>query len=253
MSTSFSDDLPTLELLLDRLESIEARLNAVEAHPVAAAGDISLADLDLRMKQQTTDIETLQVQLSETRQKVAVEVTTVERRLDQVAREIPAILESLLETMLETTLGPRVEDLRARLRAETLESVEATLARFEQTIDSKVSVRVSTLEKALIDQAAIVTTLSQRAVEAELNLQRLIAAVEKLCERTDARPAAPFAATPAIEPSFLELPFERHLSEAIKRQPEPPAQPSDSGFRPRIVKEDEDKLRPRHRLSPFRG
>ena len=40
--------------------------------------------------------------------------------------------------------------------------------------------RVCDLEKALIDQSAIITALSQRAMEAEQNFQRLISAVERL-------------------------------------------------------------------------
>jgi hypothetical protein len=35
----------------------------------------------------------------------------------------------------------------------------------------------------MLEQSALVTALSQRAVESDLNLQRLIAAVERLCDR----------------------------------------------------------------------
>jgi len=58
--------------------------------------------------------------------------------------------------MLDTTLSLRVEDLRVRLQAEMLESVESTLAGFERTIDDKVSSRISTIEKALTDQSAMI-------------------------------------------------------------------------------------------------
>jgi uncharacterized coiled-coil protein SlyX len=228
MSTP-SDNIPAIETLLERLDCIEARMSAIEAsnqsaaHPMPVADSLSFAEFDGRIEQQTKDIEALQVQLSETRQ--------------ALAREVPTMLES----MLASTLGPHLEDLRARLQAEVRESVETTLISFERVIDTKVSLRVSTLEKAIIEQSGIITTLSQRAIESDSNLQRLISAVERLCERPDARPAPSAPATPARAPSLLELPFERHLSEAIKRQPEPP----DSGFRPRILKEDDEK--PRHR------
>ncbi len=174
------DDIPAIELLLDRLDRIEDRISAVEARTAA-----------------------------------------------DVAKDVPAILESLL--------GPHVADLRARLHAEMRESMEASLAAFEQTIDNKVSHRVSMLEKALIDQSAIVTALSQRAIEAEENFQRLISAVERLCERK--------------EQPVLDLPFDRQLNEAFRRQPAPAALPLDSGFRPRIVKEDDPKVRHRNRLT----
>ena len=84
-------------------------------------------------------------------------------------------------------IGPKIrENLRAHLRAELLES----LTTFEESIDSKVSMRVSTIEKALIDQSAIIAALSQRAIEAEQNFQRLIGAVERLCEQKEAASTA---------------------------------------------------------------
>ena len=179
-----SENILAIEPFLDRLDRIESRMSAVEARPV-------------------TNIEALQA---------------------QVAREVPALLESLL--------GSHLDDVRTRLQAEMRESVQAALASFEQTLDDKISLRTTALEKALIEQSAIVTTLSRRAIEAEENFQRLIAAVERLCERKD-RPAA------------LDLPFERQLSEAFQRLPGPSALPLDSGFRPRIITQDDDK--PRHR------
>jgi hypothetical protein len=116
--------------------------------------------------------------------------------------------------------------------------VETTLTRFERAIDSKVSLRVSTLEKALIDQSAIITTLSERAIESDANFQRLISAVERLCERTDPAPHS-------HERPVLDLPFERQLSEAFQRQPGTSALPPDSGFRPRIILEEDNKQRHR--------
>jgi hypothetical protein len=160
--------------------------------------------------------------------RIEARMSAVEARpAADIAKEVPAILESLLV--------PHVADLRARLHAEMRESMEAGLTAFEQTIDDKISLRISMLEKALIDQSAIVTTLSQRAIEAEANFQRLISAVERLCERK--------------EQPVLDLPFERQLNEAFQRQPASSALPLDSGFRPRIVKEDDPKLRHRNRLT----
>lgn len=154
-----------------------------------------------------------------------------DQRFAEAAKEVPAILESLL--------GPHVEDVRVRLHAEMRESVQATLTSFERTLDDKVSLRIATLKKALIDQSAVVTALSQRALEAAENVQRLISTVERLCEQNK-RPV-------------LDRPFERQLSEAFQRQPEPisvsrfvaATSALPSGFRPRLVEEDEGE--PRHR------
>jgi hypothetical protein len=238
MSTSSSDSILMLEPILDRLDRIEARLSTVEARPVPAVTvhSTSLAELDLRIQEQTKDIEALQVQMSETRQRVAAEAAVVERRFAEVTKEVPVMVESIVEA----ALGPRVEDLRARLHAEMLESVEATLARFEQTIDSKVSLRIATIEKALTEQSAMITALSQREVESDAHLQRLISAVERLCERTDERSPVP---TQAKEPSFRSLPFERQLDEAMERVPDEPRVlkeetpvPISSRWRPRVFR-----------------
>ena len=159
-------------------------------------------------------------------------------RLDRIEARLTAIESSgreKFESLMEVALAPRVEELRLRLHGDMVESMETRLAAFGQNIDSKVSARLSTIEKALIDQAAVITALSKRAVESEENFQRLIGAVERLCEQKQ---------TPAPR---IELPFERQLSEAFQRQPGVP-QP-ETGFRPKIVPEDEIKERHRRPMS----
>jgi uncharacterized coiled-coil protein SlyX len=223
MRTHLPDDGPSLDPVLERLDRVESRLSAVETQPSA------VAEMDLRIQQQARDIETLQLQVTEHRQKIAGEVATIEKRFADITKGIPAVLESIIV--------PRVDDLRAHLRSELQQSVNVTLTRFERAIDDKISERISSLEKTMLDQSGIVTALGRRAVEADMNLQRLISAVERLCERTDQTPPA------RQEPSFLDLPFQPEL-----KKPEIPAQPFESAFRPRIVKEDEDDGQPRHRV-----
>ncbi len=159
-------------------------------------------------------------------------------RLDRIEARLTSIESSgreKFDSLMEVALAPRVEELRLRLHSDMVETMETRLTAFEQNIDSKVSTRLSTLEKALIDQAAVITALSKRAVESEENFQRLIGAVERLCEeRQNVTPRA-------------ELPFERQLSEAFQRQPG--ASQAESGFRPKIVPEDEFKQRHRRPMS----
>jgi uncharacterized coiled-coil protein SlyX len=222
-AAQFHENGSSLEPVLERLSDIESRLSAVETRPSATT------ELDLQIQRQAQDIETLQLQVSEHRQKVAGEVATIEKRFADITRGIPAVLESIIV--------PRVDDLRVHLRSELQQSVNVTLTKFERAIDDKISDRISTLEKTMLDQSSIVTALSQRAVESDLNLQRLISAVERLCQRNNQNPTA------QKEPSFLDLPFELQL-----KQPEIPVQPFESGFRPRIIKEDENDKQPRHRV-----
>jgi hypothetical protein len=207
MSNSPSDNVHAHEQLLERLDRIEARIGAVEDSDNSA-----VAELGLRIERQAKMIETLKVQFSGTRQSV--------------------------ESILEKTIGPRIEDLRARLRAEVLESVNSALATFERMIDAKVSLRVSTIEKALIEQSSSIRDLSQRTVSSEANLQRLIAAVERLCAQKDGQ---------LLEP--IEQPVERQPSDAARRTSLISPMPTDSGFRPRIVPEEDNKLRHRRPLS----
>lgn len=236
MDTNSPDGVPSLEPLpeplFERLDRIESRIIAVETRPAADAD--AIAELDRRIERQAKEIEALQVQVNEHREQISGDVAAIEKRFADVTRAIPTVLESIIV--------PRVDDLRAHLRSEMQQSVNASLTKFERAIDDKVSERIDTLEKALLNQSTIVTTLSQRAIETDMNLQRLISAVERLCERTPG--AAPAARQ---EPSFLDLPFEKELKDAVKRQPENPAPGFESAFRPRIVKEEEDTGR-RHRV-----
>lgn len=202
INTTSSDSILLIEPLLDRLDCIEARLSAVESRPMPA-NSVSLSGPDPRLEQQTKDIETLQAQMSETRQRIAADAALVERRLAEVAGEDPAIIQS----MLDTTLSLRVEDLRVRLQAEMLESVESTLTRFERTIDDKVSSRISTIEKTLTDQSAMIAALSRREIESDAHLQRLISAVDRLCERSDSLSVVQM---PPKE-LYSDLSFEKHL------------------------------------------
>jgi uncharacterized coiled-coil protein SlyX len=231
-------EITETSVLNERLDRVENRLGAVEARPQQSADTIFRAEIDARFNRQTRDITALRVEMAATQEKLAAAVTIVKSQFADVGTEIPATLASII--------APHVAGLRARLGAEIQESVEATLASFEQTLDNKVSLRIAILEKTLVDQSGIITALSQRAIESDMNLQRLISAVEKLCERTD--PRAPAPATQQGDSSLSDVPFDKHLSDAIKRPPQsaPPTAPS--GFRPSIVKEDEE-LRPRHRMA----
>ena len=221
MNKDLRHDQQSSEPLLDRLDRIELRISAVESQPVN--------ELDERIRLQAEEIESLRFQLSEHRHKVAGEVAAIEKRFADMTKAIPAALESILV--------PRIEDLRAHLRSETQQTITSSLTRFERAIDDKVSERIDTLEKTLLDQSSVVTDLSQRAVETDMHMQRLVASVERLCERGGAPPFRQ-------EASMGEIPFQRELSEAIKRQPEAPSQEFESAFRPRIVKDEDTGRRP---------
>ncbi|HTA43789.1 MAG TPA: hypothetical protein VK789_15145 [Bryobacteraceae bacterium] len=229
MDKDLRPDHPSPEPLPERLDRIESRIRAVEAQPVN--------ELDERICKQAEEIASLQLQLSDHRQKVAGEVAAIEKRFADITKAIPAALESIMV--------PRIEDLRAHLRSETQQTINSSLTKFERAIDDKVSERIDTLEKTLLDQSTVVSTLSQRAVETDMHLQRLVAAVERLCERGGG--AVPFRQ----EPSTADLPFQRELSEAVKRQADSQPPEFESAFRPRIVKDDDVSRRPHVPWAPL--
>jgi hypothetical protein len=126
----------------------------------------------------------------------------LDQRIRQhIASEVPAILESIL--------APRIEDLRTRLHNEAEERMDETLAEFERSVGDAVATRLSVLEKSLVDQSSVITALSQKAIDTDGNLQSLISAVENLCQRTEAPTAK--------EPTFLDLPFQAQLDDAMER------------------------------------
>jgi uncharacterized coiled-coil protein SlyX len=196
MSAPPFDDSILLQAMLDRLERMESHLRLMDARLTRVHAE-----------------------------------TGVEPNLPIPANEAPEIPE-----MLESIILTHIDEMRANLHAGTQALVNENMAAFEKTIGEAVSGRMSMLEKTLIDQSGIITTLSQRAIASDGNLQRLISAVERLCERSDVRPAA-------LTVTDLAEPFDAQLNAAEQRQSRDP----DSGFRPRIITAEEEKAL-RHRV-----
>jgi hypothetical protein len=74
------------------------------------------------------------------------------------------------------------------LRSEAQQSLAASLTKFERSFEDNVSDRIAALEKVMLDQSALMTALSQRAVESEMNMERLISAVGRLRDQTGESP-----------------------------------------------------------------
>ena len=178
MGTKLPDDGPEPGLVAERLDRIEVRMSAIESRSQISAGS-----------EAGPEIEALQAQVTEHRKKVAGQVAAIEKRFEMLAREIPAVLDSIV--------GPRVDEMRTRLRTEIQQSVAATLAKFERAINTRLAERIATVEKAIREQSVTVNALSRRAVESDANMQRLVAAVERLCEDG------------ILDPSALREPFVR--------------------------------------------
>lgn len=190
------ESFPPSKPILDRLELIESRIAAGETRPSHSE---SIAELDARVERQSREFESLRVRVEEHRHEVTSGLGAAERRLGEVAAGVPALIESII--------SPRSGDFELRLRAETQQSVRTALTAFERTLEDKVSDRIAVIEKAMVDQSSAVASLSQRAIELEIILQRLIAGVERLCDRTN-------ASLEGKEPSFIGSPFQVRSHEA---------------------------------------
>jgi chromosome segregation ATPase len=202
-----TEDFLRIEPLLDRLERIETRLETAEVHRGATSQAHPLAaELTHRIEEQETELQALRSRLEETERRAAAAIEAVESRMRHMRQELP----SLVESSVATQLGE-------------FES------RIESQVELKVAERIGALERTLADQSASIGALRDRAVDTDANLQRLIAAVERLCEK-------------APQSSATVLPFEAQLREAAER--EPAVEP-----RVRVIKENEPEARRRFPLA----
>lgn len=199
--SSAADDFLRIEPLLDRLERIETRLETAETNPGAAPEAHPLAaELNHRIEEQDSELHSLRARLDETERRAAAAIEAVENRLRHMRQELPSLVES--------HVARQITELEARI---------------ELQVELKVAERIGALERTLADQSAAIGALRDRAVDTDTNLQRLIAAVERLCEQN-------------AQPSATVLPFEAHLAEAAAREPA-----ADS--RVRVIKEAEPESR----------
>jgi uncharacterized coiled-coil protein SlyX len=199
-----------IEPLLDRLERLEARVEALEqptpssrAVPAGVPGDYAaaIADLERRVEENTRELALLREHVTEAERRVSESVASVQRNVERTRGEIPAIV--------ERHVSVRIDDLQKRFASEIEQSHQRTVEMFDRAIDEKISSRIGSIERSLAEQAGSIEALSARSIETDNNLQRLVTAIEKLCERTQLFP-------PAAE---QRLPFESQMHDAMNREP----------------------------------
>lgn len=222
-ATSSSESAPILsaedgefldiEPLLDRVERLEARVEAlgpptpssraVPAVPAGVPGDYAaaIADLERRVEENTRELALLREHVTGAERRVSESVASVQRNVERTRGEIPAIV--------ERHVSVRIDDLQKRFAAEIEQSHRRTVEMFERAIDEKISSRIGSIERSLAEQAGSIEALSARSTETDNNLQRLVTAIEKLCERAQLFP-------PAAE---QRLPFESQMHDAMNREP----------------------------------
>ncbi|HEY4089373.1 MAG TPA: hypothetical protein VGM43_25765 [Bryobacteraceae bacterium] len=200
------DEVLDIEPLLERVERLEDAVDGMKRAPTDFAA--SLAKLERRMDEQTRDLALLRQQVEQAELRTVESVAAVQRDVEQTRVEIPEIV--------ERTVAARTEDLRSRFAAEIEQSRERMLQVFERAIDDRISSRIGAIEHTLAEQAGSIEALHTRAAETDHNLQRLVSAIEKLCERTQLIPSP--AAEPAPPPApYAARAFESQLQDAMRR------------------------------------
>jgi hypothetical protein len=167
---------------------------------------------------------------------VPVDVSQLTSRLEAQEVEIDR-LRSLVDV--------RSTEIEQRLEAEIDRRHAHAMATIEKTVELRVSERIAAIERSLADQSASIDSLRERAEDTDSNLKRLIAAIERLCERTQpiiAEPVPVPAPAGGPGPNMLPgphiVPFESHLAEARLKQED-----AASEFRAKIFKEPEPEPR----------
>ena len=157
-------ELFKLDPILDRLERLEAYVDAAASAP---AFPVRVAELD---------------------QRAGAALDQVRSNFEDLKQELPS--------MVEAAVTARLADLEARLKADARASWDRAVSVFETTIEQRVSDHMGSLEKVLSEQSSAIASLRARSAETDVNLQRLIVSIDRLCQvapmlSTQASPPAP--------------------------------------------------------------
>jgi len=145
-----------------------------------------------------------------------------------------AVVEQQLSLRIEAQVGGRMAELEQQLRGEFEQVHARTVDAFVQTIENRVIGRIGTLESSLVNQAQEITVLREKTTKTDESLKKLLAAVERLCERAEERAQVPLVTPPAAEeaaPAQAQESFAAHYQRAIAQtetalpDPEPRPEP----------------------------
>lgn len=206
------DDVLNIEPLLDRLELLEGRmewLGRVEAKidALSRAPRIVAAPENLRPD---AEIASHAAQLAELTRRVEVQARELsELRAAASAKSTPTPGE--VSALVERLVSERFAVLRVHNAEDIARSVEEGVA-----------TRIGSVERAAAGQSESIEALRVKSAETDANLQRLVSAIEKLCER--AQLIAPLPEAPRfgpVPPAVFAPPprFESQLQDAMRREP----------------------------------
>ena len=175
-----------LEPLLDRLERVEAYVDAARS-------------VEPGLPVQADDRHAIENSLHAAEHDAALTLDVIHETFEDLRRELPS--------MVEAAVKARIASLTSSLAGVT-----------ENFVDLKIAERVAPLEQALLEQQASISSLRARSEDTDVNLQRLIVSIDRLCELNPVAPRSQAAAAPSAPP----LPdFARAMPPKEAEQPEP--------------------------------
>lgn len=200
-----------LNPLLDRLDDVEDRIVKVESTvlsrdngaPAAAAFDAvaagaglvesALAEQSVKLESHAREMTSLRHEMQMVDRRRADQMTELGRKVEHLETRLPQIVEA--------NAGARFEEIERKLQKNFEEAQGRSMDSFVQTIQTRVVQRISTLETSLLEQSEAIGKLREASTKTDLNLQKMLAGIERLCDQSRPLPGPQTIPTdPAIGP-----------------------------------------------------
>jgi len=208
--------------ILDRLENIETRVARVELTPppIVVPEPEEIEALGTLVSSHAEDISSLREELARIERRNSLQAEAFGDKIAQLECQVPL--------QIEARIAARIAELEHRLRGEFQEIHYRTVDAFAETIENRVVNRINVLENSLIEQSRSIVSLREKTAKTDDSLQRLLQAVEKLCERAEGKAQVQLV-TPD-EPAPTPVPAA---------PPEEPIEPAAERFRHYVAQRSE--------------
>jgi hypothetical protein len=147
---------------------VEARLGAFEDRLVNPETVSPATKADAQGERQTVPVAAIRSDLAREEERVAV------------VNQIGAQLRVELQGWLEQRVGSRMADVEARLRAESDDARRQMLDAFTESVQTRVTHRISRLEEEVAGQSAAMAELRDCSLRTEESLQKLLGGLDRL-------------------------------------------------------------------------
>lgn len=192
---------------------LETRLGALEDRLVNLEG-VGPGVGDARGERQTGAVAALRSELAREDERVAA------------LGQIGAQLRVELQGWLEQSVGSRMADVERKLRAESDDARRQMLDAFAESVQTRVTHRISRLEEEVAGQSAAMAELRDCSLRTEQSLQKLLGGLDRLLVP---RPGPTLPDSPSQEPAVGQNGEARRDSPDLEPRLEPP-QTRESGL-----------------------